>query len=273
MEQEWKITVWGVRGSVPAPSEEFLRYGGNTSCISVDCGGSLVVFDAGSGLLQLGKKLQNSGKRRIDLFFSHLHIDHVLGFYAFHALHDPEMDIRLYGESRDGVSFRRQLEVLIGPPYWPLGLGDFPARIEVCEIGPDQFIPLPDGIFVRTLRGSHPNGSLYFRLESPRRSLVYALDCELNEEVLPPIARFARNADILVCDANFTEDDLARSRGWGHSSWEQCLELRRACGAKTALLTHYSSDYDDLMLQEQERLAALMDPAARFAREGMEVLL
>lgn len=273
MEQEWKATIWGVRGSMPAASEDFLQYGGNTSCVSVDCGGTLVVFDAGSGLVQLGKQLRDSGQKRLDLFFSHVHIDHVIGFYAFHALHDPEMDIRLYGENREGLSFRRQLETLIGPPYWPLGLEDFPARIEVCEIRPDQFIPLPGGVFVRTLRGNHPNGSLYFRLEDARRSVVYALDCELEEEILPRIARFAQDTDLLVCDANFTAEDLARCRGWGHSSWRQCLELRRACKAKLALLTHYASDYDDLFLREQERLAALDDPASRFAREGMEVLI
>lgn len=273
MEQNWKITVWGVRGSMPIPSEDFLRYGGNTSCISVDCGSVLVVFDAGSGLVQLGKRLKNSGIKRVDLFFSHLHIDHVIGLFGFQAFHDPKMEIRLYGEAREGVSFRQQLEALLGPPHWPLGLKDFPARIRLCEIAPQQFIPLPGGVFVRTLRGNHPNRSIYFRLEDDRRSMVYALDCELEEAFLPEIVRFAQDTDLMVCDASFTAEELIRCRGWGHSSWQQCLALRRACGAKLALLTHYSDSYDDRFLQRQERLAAIEDPNARFAREGMEVPL
>lgn len=273
MEQKWKITVWGVRGSMPTPSKDFLRYGGNTSCVSVDYGSFLVVFDAGSGLTQLGKQLKNSGIKRVDLFLSHLHIDHVIGLFSFQAFHNPEMEIRLYGEAREGVSFRQQLETLIGPPYWPLSLKDFPARLRFCEVAPEQLIPLPDGIFVRTLRGNHPNGSIYFRLEDDRRSMVYALDCELEEAVLPPIIQFARDTDLLVCDASFSVEDLAPRRGWGHSSWRQCLALRRACGAKLALLTHYSDSYDDRFLQQEERLAAIEDPDARFAREGMEVLL
>ena len=126
---------------------------------------------------------------------------------------------------------------------------------------------------MRTLRGNHPNESLYFRLESAERSVVYALDCELEEAFLPELVRFARDTDLLVCDANFTSEDLAQCRGWGHSSWQQCLELRRACGAKLALLTHYASGYGDSFLQDQERLAALADTASRFAREGMEVLV
>ena len=273
MEQNWKITVWGVRGSMPTPSKEFLRYGGNTSCVSVNCGSFLVVFDAGSGLAKLGKRLKNSGIKRVDLFLSHLHIDHVIGLFGFHAFHDPEMEICLYGEAREGVSFRRQMETLIGPPHWPLSLEDLPARLRFCEIEPEQSIPLPGEVFVRTLRGNHPNGSIYFRLEDMKRSMVYALDCELEEAFLPRIIPFARGTDLLVCDASFTAEDLERCRGWGHSSWQQCLALRRACGAKLALLTHYSDSYDDRFLQQEERLAAMEDPDARFAREGMEVLL
>lgn len=271
MEQEWKITVWGVRGSMPTPSKDFLRYGGNTSCVSVECGSLLVVFDAGSGLAQLGKRLKNSGIKRVDLFLSHLHIDHVIGLFSFRAFHDPEMEIRLYGEAREGVSFRQQLETLIGPPHWPLSLKDFPARLRFCEVAPEQFIPLSDRIFVRTLQGNHPKGSIYFRLEDDKRSMVYALDCELEETFLPQIVRFAQGTDLIVCDASFTAEELAQ--GWGHSSWQQCLALRRACGAKLALLTHYSDCYDDRFLQREERLASIEDPDARFAREGMEVLL
>lgn len=273
MEQNWKITVWGVRGSMPTPSEEFLQYGGNTSCVSVDRSGFLAVFDAGTGLVQLGRRLKNSSIKRIDLFFTHLHMDHVIGLYGFHPLHDPEMEIRLYGEAREGMSFRRQLETLIGPPYWPLCLDNFPARLRICEIKPEQFIPLPDGAFIRTLRGNHPNGSIYFRLEDTKRSMVYALDCELEEAFLPELVRFAHDTDLLVCDASFTAEDLARCRGWGHASWQQCLALRRACGAKLALLMHYSDRYDDRFLQEEAQLAAMEDPDSRFAREGMEVLI
>lgn len=274
MEQSWKmkIDIWGVRGSMPAPSRDFLEYGGHTSCISVDCGETLVVFDAGSGLLELGRRLP-PGAKRIDLFFSHLHIDHMLGLFAFAPLHDPAVELHIYGEPRRGAAFARHLSTLVGPPYWPLGLSDFRANIILHEIGPGCQALLPGGTLVRMMRGSHPDLALYFRLESAGRCAVYALDCELDAALRPGLVEFARNADVLVWDANFTAEDLARCPGWGHSTWEQGAALRRDAGAKLALMTHYASDYPDEKLREMERLAALADPAVRFARENMEVCL
>jgi phosphoribosyl 1,2-cyclic phosphodiesterase len=141
---DWKLNIWGVRGSMPAPSRNFLDYGGNTSCVSVDCGaGDLVVFDAGSGLLALAGQL--SGSCPVHIFISHVHIDHLLGLYTFPLFHTPGAEVHLYGEARGGVSFQRQLEAIVGPPYWPVGFSDFKAGIAIHEIGPDQTVPSPAG--------------------------------------------------------------------------------------------------------------------------------
>lgn len=272
MEQSWKIHVWGVRGSMPAPSQAFMEYGGHTSCISVECGDTLVVFDAGSGLLDLGHRLPQ-GTRRIDLFCTHLHIDHIMGMFAFAQLHNPAMELHIYGEPRGGASFRQQLSTLVGPPYWPLGLSDFLADTTIHEIGPDQRILLPGGITVRSMRGSHPNMAMYFRLESAAHSIVYALDCELTDAVQTGLVHFAQNADVLVWDANFTEEDLLRCPGWGHSSWQLGSMVRRKAHVRMALMTHYSTNYPDGQLREMERQASLADPAVLFAKENMEVCL
>lgn len=270
MEKAWNAAVWGARGSVPMACAGYLEYGGNTSCVSVDYGNGIVVFDAGTGLVQLGNSLKGGEKRRIDLFFSHVHLDHVIGLCGFQALHNPEMDIRLYGEARDGVSFRKQLETVIGPPYWPLSLADFRAHIEVHELKPGERVDLSGDVTVSTLRGNHPNLSLLYRLESARRSVVYALDCEMDEVIFPRLVQFACGADLLIWDAAYTREDLAPRQGWGHSSWEQGAALAREAGVKLALMAHYAGEYTDEFLREQERLAA---GAVRFAREGMEIRL
>lgn len=271
MEQTWNLSIWGVRGSLPAAEREFMEYGGNTSCFSVACGDDLVVFDAGSGIQQLAAHL--GGHTRIHIFLSHVHIDHLLGLFAFAPLHSAAAELHLYGEPRGDVSLRRQLETLIGPPYWPLGLDDFKARLVLHEIAPGQQISLPGGETVRTLRGCHPNESILFRLEDSRHSVVYALDCELTGAVRPALLDFCRDAQLLIWDASFTRDDLARCRGWGHSSWEQGLEMRREAHAGQVLMTHYSQHYTDKFLQEQETLARQSGEPVCFAKERMVIAL
>lgn len=270
MEQVWNATIWGVRGSMPMACADYLEYGGNTSCVSVDCGEGIVVFDAGTGLIAFGNWLRSSGKKRVDLFFSHVHLDHIMGLPVFSALHDPGMELHFYGETRGGVSFRKQLETMLGPPYWPVGFGDFRARIEVHEIGPGERVVLPGGAAVSTLRGNHPNTCLHYRMEDEGRSLVYALDCETDEETFRRLARFAQGTDLLIWDACYAPDELAARRGWGHSSWEQGAALAGEAGVRLALMTHYANGYTDAFLREQERLAG---DAVRFAREGMEIRL
>ncbi len=267
--QDWIINVWGVRGSMPAPSRDFLEFGGNTACISVDCGEALVVFDAGSGLAALSRRLRTG--RPIHLFLSHVHIDHLMGLFVFSQLHNPDAEIHLYGEARDGSSFRQQLEVLIGPPYWPVGFAGFAAAVTFHEIGPEQTLPLPGGLAVRTMRSNHPNLSLLYRLESAEKRVVYTLDCELTEELRPRLVEFCRDADAVVWDANFTAQDLALHPGWGHSSWEQGAAVQRDANVRLMLMTHYNQNYTDGFLREQELLA--QGPGIRFARENMEVRL
>ena len=279
MEQSWKVKVWGVRGSFPTPSAEFLQYGGNTSCISVQRGKHLVVLDAGSGFIGLGDHLPPENPKRMDLLFSHLHMDHCLGLFGCRLMHDPEMEIHLYGAAQEGRSFEQNLNDLIRPPYWPMGLRDFPASIRIHEISPGECFVLKGeagdsgDIKVYTLRGNHPNQSLLYRLEAGGESIVYGLDCELTEEIRPSLRDFSRNCGLLIWDACFTEEDLAKHRGWGHSSWEQGISLGREAGAGTVLMTHYSSKYTDTLLQTQEELAARADSLCRFAREGMEIRL
>lgn len=269
MDQNWKINVWGVRGSMPAPSPGFWEYGGNTSCFSVDCGEDLVVFDAGSGLMELGRRLD--GQRPVHLFIGHVHMDHLLGLFVFPLFYCPGAKIHIYGETRCGVPFRKQLETLVGPPYWPVGFPDFQADVTFHEIGPGQVIPLHGGRTVRTMRSNHPNQGLLCRLDGRERSVAYTLDCELTEGLRPRLVDFCRDAGVLIWDANFTTQDLSCHLGWGHSSWDQGIALARDAGAGLLLLAHYNQAYTDDFLQEWERL--LQSPSVRFAREGMEVLL
>ncbi len=282
MKNEWKIQIWGVRGAAPAPEKEFMTYGGNTVCVSVTCGLNLIVFDAGSGLTVLGDILEKEGTRkRVDIFLSHLHLDHLMGLFTFRLFYHPEMEIHIYGQAlntkNNGLEFL--LKHLIGPPYWPLGLENFPAKVFFHPLCPgksirltgSQRLPADNGLTLHTFPGNHPGGSLLYRLDDGKTCLVYGLDCEINESIAPAYLNFAQNANLLLWDANFAEKD--RKKGWGHSSWEQGIDFRRQAKAERILMLHYAASYTDHFLARQEALARQKDSAAYFAREKMTIFL
>lgn len=275
MEKEWTVSVWGVRGSLPVPEVGFLDYGGNTSCVSVENETGIVVFDAGSGLVRLGDSLRHKSVKRVDILISHLHIDHCMGLFGFQMLHDPEAEIHLYGSAERKNGFREGLEALLGAPYWPVGLRDFRAQVRLHEIRAGESFRLQEkeSMTIHTLPGNHPGGSLLYRLERGGRSVVYALDCETDEDMFRKLAAFSKDSGLLIWDAGIAPGELERYRGWGHSSWEQGIALRRAAGAKRVLMTHYSLDYTDVFLREQEYLALQKDSACCFAREGMKAVI
>jgi len=264
MEQAWRVTVWGVRGAFPRLDRDNQDFGGHTSCLSVETGSGMVVLDAGSGLSALGASWQG---KRLDILLTHLHLDHVMGLFSFPPVFSPDAEVHFYGRA----GFRQALEALLAPPYWPVGFRDFPAAIAFHELRPGGAFDVGD-VHIDTMEGRHPNGCLYYRLRGAGRRLVYALDCELDEGFSPALADFARDAGLLVWDANFVSGDLRP--GWGHSTWEQGLALGRAAGVKEVLMTHYDRNYPAGFLAQQEALARGRDIVkCRFAREGMVLTL
>lgn len=266
MNQEWRITVWGVRGSAPRPSPDCMEYGGNTVCTALEHQGRIIVLDAGTGLTSLGRELTGrTDVKRLDIMLSHFHMDHVLGLFSFQPLFDPDMEIHLYG----GAGLARYLEALIGPPFWPLGTREFPARLIFHEIRPGDCFDL-DGLSVSTMEGNHPGVSILYRLDGAGKRLTYALDCEMDERIFPALVQFAQESGLLIWDANFTRPDLRP--GWGHSTWEQGLDLGRAAKAGQVLMTHYNWEYSDKSLRRQEKLAG-QNTICRFAKEGLVMTL
>ena len=270
MTPKWKLTVWGVRGSMPVTDRDFLEYGGCTSCFSLDTGGgALIVLDAGSGLERLGRWMRENGRHRADIFISHLHLDHILGLFAFPLLQDPAAEIFLYGSP----GTVRSLVHLIGPPLWPVDLTACRAKVALqeCRTG-EAFSPArgrtpAPPLTVTAMGGCHPGGCTYYRLDGEGRSLTYALDCETEGDTARRLASFARGTDLLIWDAHFAPGGAIP--GWGHSTWREGVDLRRMAEAGRVLMTHYGGEYNDVFLRRQETLAREADPAADFAKEGM----
>ncbi|MBR6257681.1 MAG: MBL fold metallo-hydrolase [Lachnospiraceae bacterium] len=254
-----KITILGVRGSIPTSGEGFLEYGGATACCLVEAGDQAIYLDAGSGLLHS----PDTGDRKVSLLITHTHMDHILGL-PLSPLLLSHRRIDLYAKTRDGLDARQQLERLMSPPLWPVGVDIYPSDVVFHDIG--KGIQLGN-VYVDTMESNHPGGSTIFKLEHEGKSLVYATDYEHSEDKQAELAEFAKDTDLLLYDAQYTDEEYERMKGFGHSTVFEGMKLFEKSGAKRILFVHHDPRHNDDKLKEME--AGLKDTRAGFAREGM----
>ncbi len=273
-----RIRFWGVRGSCPSPGPDTSGVGGNTSCVEVCFGNERVVLDGGTGLRELGRTL--SGPVRMALLFSHVHWDHIQGVPFFAPLFSAGSELTIAGPAGDGscASIREALDRQMTGPNFPVDLDQVPARLRFVEVAPDDPVEL-GGLLVRAAALNHPNGVMAYRLEAGGRSLVYATDTEhYPDRVDDSLVELARDADVLIYDAQYTPGEYSGcggcSRvGWGHSTWLEGVRVARAARVGRLVLFHHDPTHDDHAVAEIERSAAEQLPGTIAAREGLELAL
>lgn len=233
------ITFWGVRGSVPVPGHETSRYGGNTSCVSVEIDGRVLFLDAGTGIRLAGDSL-DVARREIFISLSHLHTDHILGFPYFTPLFDPAMTV--YLPDYDHAGRRGSLLDLLDRVHIPIGPDMLEARIVRPE-GEGTAWLVSQGWDVATLPLNHPGGSLGWRVRHADRTFVHITDNELfaesPETAFEAVAAFCHGADLLSHDAQWLNGEMEHRNGWGHSSVAQACALAIAADVKTLVLFHH----------------------------------
>jgi phosphoribosyl 1,2-cyclic phosphodiesterase len=276
---ERKVRFWGVRGSVPTPTLENLRYGGNTSCLAVALAEDRhLILDCGTGIRLLGNAL--GGEKRtgtameFDVLFSHYHLDHIEGLPFFSPLYDPRSRITFHGFSTGGKTVKEVLEGIVSPPYFPVPLGEVPSQLRFVTIDGTSTLEFGD-VRVNMLPLNHPNGSLSYRLERGDRRIVYATDHEHGVAATDSaLIRFCEGADYLIYDATYvpSEYEMLR-RGWGHSTWYEGVHVARAAKVKTLVLFHHHPGHTDEQLESVLRVAREELPSVEIAREGMELPL
>lgn len=279
-----RITFWGVRGSIPSPGPDTVAVGGNTSCVEVRVGKALIVFDGGTGLRLLGKRLLKEMPITAHLLFSHVHWDHIQGFPFFDPAFVPGNVIHLYG----GNNVSRTLEETLGGqmdhPNFPVHLSDMGAKMIFHDVHEDEVIEVDtgDGQIARisAAPGNHPNGVWAYRLEHGGRSVVYATDTEHYTEVDPKLAGIAKDVDVLIYDAQYTPEEYTGTAGtggpkvgWGHSTFDEAVKLTKVAGAKRLILYHHDPMQSDAAVAEKERRARELFPNSEAAREGLVIEL
>lgn len=273
MSENFSVCFWGVRGSIACPGPRTLRYGGNTSCVEVRCGEHLLIFDAGTGIRDLGKHLQGPRAISADLFLSHVHYDHVQGLPFFEPALRAGNALRIWAGDRDG-GIRAELQRLMQPPFFPLPLETMAATLDFRDFAAGETLAPAPGIIVRTAPLDHPNKATGFRIEHQARSVCYVTDTEhpaegVNQDVL----ELVRGADLVIYDSTYSDEDYPAHRGWGHSTWQAGLRLCEQAGASIFVAFHHEPDRDDTDLDGIAAELARRRPGSLVAREGMTLRL
>ena len=275
-----KVKFWGVRGSIPVPGPKTSKYGGNTSCVELDCDEKTIILDCGSGIRALGLDIEErdfvkeSGKKELYIFFSHVHWDHIQGFPFFRPAFDPEFEINLYSSLHSNVDIERALRGQMVEPYFPIRLSDMPARMNFKEIKSGEDVQI-DKIVVKSVSLNHPGGSLGYKIICDNKSVAYISDHEYTKESRQSLVDFLNNTNLVIFDAHYTPEEFSGAdgsggrKGWGHSTWGHGVELCREANIDQLILTHHGRE--DLEIEKIELMTQKEFPNAIAAYEGLEI--
>jgi phosphoribosyl 1,2-cyclic phosphodiesterase len=277
-----KARVWGCRGSLATPGPDTLRYGGNTSCVEVrGDDGEVVILDAGTGMRPLGVAMADEGVERIHVLLTHLHLDHLQGLGFFRPLFKADREIHIWGPSSPVQSLADRIATYLSPPLFPVHLSDIPARIEFHD-APEEPVTI-GALSVQAAPVTHQGPTVGYRIEEQGRAVVYLPDHEpglgsdLDQTPAEWVSGYelARHADVLLHDAQYSDDEYPHHMGWGHSAIGHVVAFARKAEVRRLVLFHHDPYHPDHELEILVDVARdLWDPGRApvlAAFEGMTI--
>lgn len=307
MAERFSVTFYGVRGSYPTPGPGTARIGGNTPCVHVRAGDHNLIFDAGTGIIALGKLLAREYTPEINplnltLFFTHTHHDHTQGFPFFVPSRFQLTTLYIFGPKSLNEDLARVLALSMLPPVFPITVEELPCERVVRNLSESQVIMFngtpgepqvmwsqrdaevlaraenQGALCVQVLRSAaHPQGVFIYRVNFQGRAFVFATDVESYAGNYQRLIKFAQGADLMAHDAQYTDalylDAPVPRQGWGHSTWRMAVETANAAYVKQLALFHHEPEHDDDTLEAIEVCARLARPNTFLAREGMTIEL
>jgi phosphoribosyl 1,2-cyclic phosphodiesterase len=276
MSTAMRIRFWGVRGSIPCPGPDTVRYGGNTPCVEIRCGDRILIFDAGTGIRALGHTLIDAGMAAdTDIFFSHCHIDHVIGLPFYPPLFKVGNRVNLWaGHFDETPGVEEAVRKVMSFPLFPIEVETFKAHLEFHDFRAGDCLTPRPGITVNTMTLSHPGGATGYRVEYAGHSVAYITDIELGDGPFDEGAMvLAKGAGALIIDSTYTDQEMPSHIGWGHSSWQQVVRFANEAGVEKLCLFHHDPDHDDAFMDAMGAAADEARPGTLVAREGLAVEL
>jgi len=270
-----KVKFYGTRGSLPVCEPGFQEFGGNTTCIQMkfEDTGRIGIIDAGTGIRKLGRDLKAAGhfQDEIVIGFSHFHWDHIQGFPFFGPAFDGDQRLRLIalGKGREITNLQEIFTFQMQGAFFPVQLDNMGA--EMIFFQPNLNTYELRGTKSSAIRHNHPGGAFTYRIERYGKTFAFCTDIEHGEEIDQNVVDFCKGVDLLIHDAQFTKEELKTKRGWGHSSYDQAIQVAEMTGAKQLIMTHHDPDHDDEFLKKREKECQDRFKDCVLAREGMEV--
>jgi len=264
------VRVWGARGTFPMVGAEALEFGGHTSCVEVRAGAGVMIFDAGSGIIPLGKSLLEEGVTHIDLFFSHVHYDHIIGLPYFLPAFWNKAKLRIWaGHMQDGSTPEQLVDGIFRPPYFPITKDYMRADVEYHKFAPGDVLRPSADVALVTGSLNHPNGAVGYRVERQGAVFSYLTDFEHDgghgdDEV----RRLARNADLALLDTTYTPEEYPRYVKFGHSTWDHVGKMCAEAGVHRWGMYHHMHMRDDIDQRAIEEAARKAYPNSFAVRQG-----
>jgi phosphoribosyl 1,2-cyclic phosphodiesterase len=264
-----RVRICGTRGSVPTPGLDSARYGGNTSCVHVQLSdGTHVILDAGTGIRNVHL---NGTDAPIHVLLTHLHMDHIQGLLFFAPLFRAGAEITIWGPSAGAIPLRNRIGRYMSAPLTPVEIRELPSHLEFrnCPVGEWRL----GSARINAEAVIHRGPTLGYRIEDADATLCYLPDHE--PALVGPLAEIgdewlsgytlARNADVLIHDAQYTDEEYPRHGGWGHSATSHVVEFAARCGAARTVFFHHDPSHTDAQLDR-----VLDDGRERWAERGRD---
>lgn len=296
------VKFWGVRGSIACPGPDTVIYGGNTACLEIRADERLIIIDLGTGVRPLGEWLlvndkKKYGKISADIFVTHTHWDHIIGFPMFTPVYVPGTELRITGPvSFETDSLKDIIETQLSYRYWPVRAGDLAAKIEYFQMK-ETVVDLGGGLTLISKYVNHPVLCLGYRFEYQGKSIAMVIDHEpyrnmfttnpddsgYDEEIAKEgetaaaeenekVRSFIKGADIVIHDAQYTLEEYSQKVGWGHSSFEHALKSTEGLGISKLVFFHHEPTRTDSELWELEEKYKKDSIEVIMAKEGLVLI-
>lgn len=304
--QEFKVKFRGVRGSIPVPGKSTLKYGGNTTCLEVNVNGNTIIIDAGTGIINLGNEMVSSFMKQDEeskknnpmtalMLFTHTHLDHVMGLPFFVPAYIGSSKLYMFGNKYYEKDFRDSISQVMHTPLFPVEFDDLQSSRDIRNIQEGQMIVIKDGtkepiiqdifrpsiqfddndvkIYIHQSYAHPSDGVLVFKIEYKTKKLVFATDVEGYKIPDTRLIKFSKDVDVLIHDAQYTEQEYLMCQGYGHSTIDMAIEVAKLSNVKQLYLFHHDPKHNDDKMDELHEYAKTLLPNVLVSIEDLEINL